>query len=77
MIVLKGIYDGQVVSLEYPVKVDHEVPVIVNFPDNVTHPEPTGTAHRQWRWQEVGDLPDGCNVSVTEILLQERNEERS
>ena len=33
MLVVKGKFDGTHLRLETPVRIDHEVPVIVTFPD--------------------------------------------
>ncbi len=71
---VKGRYNGSVVVLDEPAPVDHEVEVVVQFPEEGSHVA-AGEHPLVWHWRQsqarLKDLP----VSVAEEVIRQRRME--
>ena len=67
---IRGRYNGSVVVLEEPAPVNHEVSVIVEFPE----PEPSRNAAlpRAFHWEQTRTVHDGYTGSVSDELIRQR-----
>jgi hypothetical protein len=70
---IRGRYNGSVVVLEEPAPVNHEVSVIVEFPE----PEKSRSAAqpRMFHWAQARSTQDDYSGSVTDELIRQRRME--
>ena len=73
---VRGHYDGKVVVLDEPAPVDHEVTVIVSFPENGEAREERPRQARRFRWDEAQAVPDDYSGSLADQIIRDRHEER-
>jgi hypothetical protein len=73
---VRGWFNGRVVILEEPSPVDHEVPVIVEFPEeSIASGAGTPRAGR-FHWDEAQAISDGYEGSLAEEVIRQRREPR-
>jgi hypothetical protein len=71
---IKGRFNGTVVILEEPAPVSHEVPVIVEFPDESTAPVESTPFVKKYHWDEAQAILDGHEGSLSEEVIRQRRE---
>jgi hypothetical protein len=74
---VRGRYNGRVVILEEPAPVEHEVTVIVEFPDEVAAPKEATSEPKRFHWDEAQAIKDGYEGSLADEVIRQRREERS
>lgn len=72
---VKGIYNGEKVTLEENVKVEHDVEVVVTFPEDERLVEDRNT-HKEFQWEKSRKLTKSFKGSIVDILFEERRESK-
>jgi hypothetical protein len=73
---VKGRYNGSVVVLEEPAPVQHEVAVIVEFPDESPVADEQRVPARRFHWEEAQAIDDGYQGSLADEVIRQRREDR-
>jgi hypothetical protein len=74
MLEVVGRYNGSVVVFDEPPPVDHEVEVVVRFPEPLAQAA-EGTSHPlEWYWDQSQKLLDGSQGSISEEVARQRAE---
>ena len=73
---VRGWFNGRVVILEEPAPVDHEVPVIVEFPEESIAPGAGTPRAGRFHWDEAQAISDGYEGSLAEEVIRQRREPR-
>jgi hypothetical protein len=73
---VRGRYNGSVVILEEPAPVDHEVSVLVEFPEEAPAPQGRKRAGKKYHWQEAQAIQDGYAGSLADEVIRQRREDR-
>jgi hypothetical protein len=72
---IKGRFDGSVVILEEPAPVDHEVPVIVEFPEPDSPARRSSGTPGRFHWEQAQAIEDDYAGSVADELIRQRRME--
>jgi hypothetical protein len=67
---IRGRYNGSVVVLEEPAPVNHEVAVIVEFPEPAE--SRNAALPRTFHWEQARIVQDDYSGSVTDELIRQR-----
>jgi hypothetical protein len=75
---VKGHYNGSVVVLDEPAPVQHEVEVIVEFPEptlvsDPAHADPATTAARVRHWEEARARLSHLSTNVSDEVIRQRD----
>jgi hypothetical protein len=73
---IRGWFNGRVVILEEPSPVDHEVPVIVEFPEESIAPGAGTPGAGKFHWDEAQAISDGYEGSLADEVIRQRREPR-
>jgi len=69
---VRGRYDGNVVVLNEPVPVNHEVEVIVQFPEDFGADVAGLATPQRWHWEVSRARQDSLRGTVSEEMYRQR-----
>ena len=72
---IRGHYNGSVVVLDEAAPVDHEVDVLIEFPDEATRDAQPGEHPLVERWRQSQARLKGVGVSVSQEVIRQRRME--
>lgn len=73
---IRGWFNGKVVVLDEPAPVSHEVPVIVEFPEESVASREGTPGASSFHWDEAQAISDGYEGSLADEVIRQRREPR-